>query len=114
MTILTVPLTLFPSYRMFLDSSSDRLYCEFVCILFLQTHRETDRFFHFFRSSDTLNPDEQFESVELCIYHNSYNESETGYINKGVGVMRDIKIRLEDLNSSDTLSGLHDDSLMRT
>ena len=26
-------------------STSGRLHCEFVCILFFQTHRETDRFF---------------------------------------------------------------------
>ena len=28
-----------------IDSTSGRLHCEFVCLLFLQTHRENDRFF---------------------------------------------------------------------
>jgi hypothetical protein len=28
-----------------IDSTSGRLHCDFVRLLFLQTHRETDRFF---------------------------------------------------------------------
>ena len=40
LTIIIVPLTLFPLYLLLLV----RLHCEIVCLPFLQTHRETDHF----------------------------------------------------------------------
>ena len=49
--IIIVPLTLFPLYLLFLVWESTQrklpsgsLHNEFVCFLFLQAHRETDRF----------------------------------------------------------------------
>ncbi len=39
------------SLRPSMASTSGRLHREFVCLLFLQVHRETDRFFCNFRSS---------------------------------------------------------------
>ena len=41
--IIIVPLIL-SSFMSAIASTSDRLHCEFVCLLFLQTHQETDRF----------------------------------------------------------------------
>jgi hypothetical protein len=38
-----------------IDSTSGRLHNEFVRLLFLQSHRETDRFFYSFRSSACAN-----------------------------------------------------------
>jgi hypothetical protein len=40
--IIIVPLTLSPLYLLLLVH---RIHCEFVCLLFLQTHRETDHYF---------------------------------------------------------------------
>ena len=42
-TIIIVPLTLFPLFPV-IASTSGCLHWEFVCLLFLQTHWETDRF----------------------------------------------------------------------
>ena len=43
LTILTIPLTISPMSG--IASTSGRLHIEFVLLLFLQTHREPDRFF---------------------------------------------------------------------
>jgi hypothetical protein len=43
LTIIIVPLTLFP-FMSVIASTSGHLQCEFVRLLFLQSHRETDRF----------------------------------------------------------------------
>ncbi len=42
------------SFMSTITSTSTRLHGEFVRLLFLQTHRETDRFFHNFRSSGSV------------------------------------------------------------
>jgi hypothetical protein len=39
------------SFMSVIASTSGRLHCEFIRLLFLQAHRETDRFFCNFRSS---------------------------------------------------------------
>jgi len=41
----------------------------------------------------------------IAVYCNGYSESEGEYINMGVGVMRDYKLKLEDLKASHTLGG---------
>ena len=47
--IITIPHRISPLYLLFLvrRTTSGRLHSEFVCLLFLQAHRETDRFFSF-------------------------------------------------------------------
>jgi hypothetical protein len=45
LTIIIVPLTLFPFWRILVVCLGEYRDCEFVCLLFFQTHRETDRFF---------------------------------------------------------------------
>ena len=43
------------SFMTDIDSTSGRLHNEFIKLLFLQVHRETDRFFFIFRSSASAN-----------------------------------------------------------
>jgi hypothetical protein len=61
-----------------IDCTSGPLHCELVILLFLQTHRETDRFFQL-QEFSFCNPTPRTITVMWCLTHTSSRKWDTSY-----------------------------------